>query len=675
VFLSYASQDAEPARNICDALRAAGIEVWFDQSELRGGDAWDRRIREQIHACRLFIAVISAHTETRDEGYFRREWRLAVERAGDMAEDKAFVVPLAIDGTSERSARVPDLFKYVQWMRLPGGETTPAFVERVKRLLSSEGSTALREPAGAEAASAGLMQASAQASSLPKRGLLIAVAVATLAAAAYFAIEKLWSSKPAVSSPTVAASAAPAAFNPPPPQSVVVLPFTNLSGDPKQEYFSDGLSEELINALSNIDSLRVIARTTSFSFKGKDVDIGTIARKLNVAAVLEGSVRRSGSTVRVTAQLIDATNGFHLWSQDYDRELTNILQLQSDIAASVAQHLRATLAPGETDQIQSGGTHIPEAYDAFLHAKQLANAADTDEEEKAALQAADEAIALDPGYAAAYALRARLLRHFTRSEPDPVKKRRLFDLARQAADRAVVLAPNFADGHLILGWHVLMHGFLDIVGGAREIRRGVQLAPGSATAQDYFAGLELVLDHRESTISVMRRAVNLDPQNYNYRLHMVDTFYYTRRFAQVPDAARDAYALKPASHDVTDFLVLSYLGLGQADRARQACESAATPLNDDDRHFCLTLAYAALGDLHRADIELEKFKASDSPDAYAYAEIYAQRGDKPSALHWLAKAEAARDPELTSLRTNWLLDPIRSTPEFNALERRLNFPP
>lgn len=124
VFLSYASEDSEAAQRICDALRAAGVEVWFDQSELRGGDAWDREIRERIHDCRLFIARISAHTEARDEGYFRREWRLAVERAGDMAEDKAFVVPVAIDGTSERSARVPDSFKHVQWQNAFEGTET-----------------------------------------------------------------------------------------------------------------------------------------------------------------------------------------------------------------------------------------------------------------------------------------------------------------------------------------------------------------------------------------------------------------------------------------------------------------------------------------------------------------------------------------------------------------------
>jgi hypothetical protein len=150
LFLSYASQDAQAAQRIAEALRAAGIEVWFDQSELRGGDAWDRRIREPIHHCRLFIAVISAHTEERDEGYFRREWKLAVDRTHDMAEKRAFLVPVVVDGTSERGASVPDKFRELQWTRLPGGETPPAFVECVRRLLSPEPSSTVRAPAKAQ---------------------------------------------------------------------------------------------------------------------------------------------------------------------------------------------------------------------------------------------------------------------------------------------------------------------------------------------------------------------------------------------------------------------------------------------------------------------------------------------------------------------------------------------
>jgi len=136
VFLSYASQDAEAARRICDALRAAGIEVWFDQRELRGGDAWDQQIRRQIRDCALFIPIISRNTQARLEGYFRREWKLAVGRTHDMADEKPFLVPVVIDGTADQSASVPELFRALQWTRLPAGETPPAFAERVSRLLA-----------------------------------------------------------------------------------------------------------------------------------------------------------------------------------------------------------------------------------------------------------------------------------------------------------------------------------------------------------------------------------------------------------------------------------------------------------------------------------------------------------------------------------------------------------
>ena len=136
VFLSYASQDAEAARHIAEALRSSGIEVWFDQSELRGGDAWDRQIRKQIHDCALFVAIISAQTDERTEGYFRREWRLAVDRTHDIADDTPFLIPVSIDSTPDATARVPDQFHNLQWTRLPAGETPPAFVERVPRLLS-----------------------------------------------------------------------------------------------------------------------------------------------------------------------------------------------------------------------------------------------------------------------------------------------------------------------------------------------------------------------------------------------------------------------------------------------------------------------------------------------------------------------------------------------------------
>jgi hypothetical protein len=191
VFISYASQDAEAASCICQALRAAGIEVWFDQSELRGGDAWDRQIRKQIHDCTLFVPVISA----RHEGYFRREWRLAVERAGDMAEDVAFLLPVVVDNTPDATARVPDRFREVQWSRLADGQTSPAFVERVRRLLSpappSMSSSAARVAPGAAVPA----RQPVRTSWLSSRSLLVIVPAIVAASLAYSGVDRFWISK------------------------------------------------------------------------------------------------------------------------------------------------------------------------------------------------------------------------------------------------------------------------------------------------------------------------------------------------------------------------------------------------------------------------------------------------------------------------------------------------
>ena len=349
VFLSYASQDAEAAQKICEALRAAGIEVFLDQSELRGGDAWDQKIRHEIHDCALFIPLVSQHTQERLEGYFRHEWNLAIERIHHMAQQKPFLVPVVVDGTRDQEAFVPDAFRAVQWTRLPGGETPPAFVERIKRLLSPELS-----PMSAVSCAAPGLRESVRASRRSKPVLLAIVAV-VLATLAYFVADKFWISKHL---------AASTAFNPP-PHSVAVLPFVNLSGDNEQEYFSDGLTEELLNSLAEIDGLQVAARTSSFSFK-EHPDIATVAHKLNVGAVLEGSVRRSANTIRITAQLINAVTGFHLWSKTYDRDLGDVLKLQTEIATAVASALRVTLLGDVAAKVELGGTRNPAAFDAYL---------------------------------------------------------------------------------------------------------------------------------------------------------------------------------------------------------------------------------------------------------------------------------------------------------------------
>jgi TolB-like protein len=351
VFLSYASQDAETARRIADALRSAGVEVWFDQSELRGGDAWDQQIRRQIKDCALFVPVVSANTDVRTEGYFRLEWKLAVDRSHLMADDAAFLVPVVIDGTPEATARVPDKFRAVQWTRLPGGTTPPEFIERVARLMSpAQNVSAVRGSKAAATATASKNSAGHPQRPRWMRPTLLLIVVAAAVAAGYVAVDKFWLLKAAADSGRVSLSPAQSlvtAQSTIPEKSIAVLPFIDLSEKKDQEYFSDGLSEELIDLLTKVPDLRVPARTSSFYFKGKSEDIATIAEKLQVAHVLEGSVRKAGNTIRVTAELVRADNGYHLWSESYERDLKDVFKVQDEIAGAVVSALKLKLPPGQ----------------------------------------------------------------------------------------------------------------------------------------------------------------------------------------------------------------------------------------------------------------------------------------------------------------------------------------
>ena len=467
----------------------------------------------------------------------------------------------------------------------------------------------------------------------------------------------------------------PPAFTPP-PHSVAVLPFSNLSGDPKQEYFSDGVSEELINALSHVEALQVSARTSSFSFKGKNVDAATIARKLNVAAILEGSLRRSGDTVRVTAELINTVNGYHVWSQSYDRNLKDILALQTDIATTVAQEMQVRLLGDEATRIEVGGTHNSEAYDAYLRGMQIELTVQDAASARRALAAFDQAVALDPDFAAAHTHRARALRYLANFSSDPNVIHDLYAAARQAAERAVALAPDSADAHMALGWHVLVNGYLDFAAAAPEIDRAMALAPGSASVLDSYAGFQGIVGHRDLSLAAMRHAIRLDPQNPRYRDHILHALIMARRFEEVLAAAQDAKALHAEGHYAGILSSQSYLALGRPELAAQTCESPATPLDEDDRHFCLALAYHAMGRIKQATAELEALKALQGDlDAALYAAIYAQWGDPAAALASLATAERVNRASLATVKVDWMFDPIRDQPQFQALLQRLKFPP
>jgi TolB-like protein/Tfp pilus assembly protein PilF len=665
VFLSYASQDAEAAQKICEALRSAGIEVWFDQSELRGGDAWDHKIRQEIHDCALFLPIVSQHTQDRLEGYFRHEWNLAVERTHHMARQKPFLVPLVVDETSDRAALVPEEFRAVQWTRLPNGETPPAFVERIQRLLAPEASTANRLTEGA----VGTIRAPVQSTLSRKRGLLAAIGLVIVGAIAYFAIEKLWIAKPSVSSPTVAVSGSPAAFTPP-PHSIAVLPFVNMSGDKDQEYFSDGLTEELLNSLAEINELQVAARTSAFSFKGTNTDIGTIGRKLNVGAVLEGSVRRSGNTVRITTQLINAVTGFRLWSHSYDRDVGDVLKLETEIANAVASGLKVSLLGDVATKIELGGTRIPAAFDAYLRARKANVAAHENKDRLLAIAAYTEAIGLDRNYALAFANRSIALSGYAAQASGPVV-RESFDKAQSDARTAIALAPDLAEGHLALADY-LENGALDFTRANEESERALALAPGNALVLRIYGISAVRIGRTEAGIAAARRAVALDPLNLRSHRTLGQALYWGRQNKEAIAAFQDTLALDPEDLRAYGVRGLAYYEIGNLERARSSCE---TKPDHWVTQICLAVVYDKLGRHSDAESMLAKMKASLGDDfAYEYAKIYAQWGNAPKALEWLDTAMRLRDPGLAGLKVEPLLDPLRSEPRFQAIQRALKFP-
>jgi serine/threonine protein kinase/tetratricopeptide (TPR) repeat protein len=454
----------------------------------------------------------------------------------------------------------------------------------------------------------------------------------------------------------------------PPPHSIAVLPFVNMSEDKGQEYFADGLTEELLNSLAKINELRVAARTSAFSFKGKDTDMGTIARKLNVGAVLEGSVRRSGNTVRVTAQLNNAITGYHIWSQTYDRDLGDILKLETDIAGAVASGLKVSLLGDEIAKVELGGTQNPAAFDAYLHALKVNNAAHDAKDDQTAIANYSEAIRLDPKYALAYAGRALALESYGLLAPEPAQQ--TFEKAHQDALKASALAPDLAEGHSALTGYFASE--LDFARADEENERALALAPGSARVLRNYGQFAIRMGHKEAAIAAVRRAQLLDPVNHSTPDALGLVLVFARQYDEAITAFQHALALDPDDSVAYVSRGLAYYSLGNLQGARASCERKSDHFYS---YVCLAMVYDKLGRHADAEAQLAKLKASDGDDdAYQYAEIYAQWGDTAKALEWLEIALRHRDPGLDQLRVDPSLDPLRLEPRFQAIERALKFP-
>lgn len=506
VFLSYASQDAEAARRICEALRASGIEVWFDQSELRGGDAWDQQIRGQVRDCALFIPIISGNSQARGEGYFRLEWDLADQRTHMVSRNRAFIVPVCIDGTTEREADVPDSFLRVQWTKLLAGETPARFCDRIKALVDGLPPNASGPAHFVDARSARPPPKDRRWAKIVAGALLVAGGLAGL----YGLSHVFWPNSGG--SPAVTRTVPPGDE-----RSIAVLPFVNLNADPQQDFLSDGVAEEILNLLANVPGLRVTSRTSSFSFRGKQLDLKTIARQLGVSYIIEGTVQSSGGHVQVTAQLIDVASDAHLWSKSYERKLDDVFAIQGDVAAQVVHSLKIAMGADEATSLGRRPTQDIEAWQLFLKAREqvLGRKSVTDLHD--ALSNVEAALKRDPGFARAHSLRALTLMILISWDQiagaGGLESERAVDrqwtIALQAAARALQLDPRLGEPYAVRAMFAVAHN--DYSTAQHEFKEAVTRAPGNADAHNWYGDFLLSTGYLSRGFAEAQRAAALDP--------------------------------------------------------------------------------------------------------------------------------------------------------------------
>jgi len=466
------------------------------------------------------------------------------------------------------------------------------------------------------------------------------------------------------------APAAAGALAPLSPSSVAVLPFVDLSGDPSEAYFSDGITEEILNALAQVPGLRVAARTSSFAWKDREADVREVGRSLSVGRVLEGSVRRDGDRIRITAQLIDVENGYHMWSRTFERASTDIFAVQDEIARAVANALELRLMP-DADGARRP-TDDPLALDLYLRARHAWN-----ERTLASLREAEslfgQAIERDAGYALAYAGLADV--HGLLEDYGGVPGEEAFPAAIDAAQQALEIDEGLAEAHAAMG-HVLMHlarwGEADAAYG-----RALQLNPNLAQARHWYSIMLSWLGRHDEALRENALARRLDPMSLRYREAGGMYLFYARRPGDAITAQERLLAEHP-DRPLAQFIL--GLALGETGRHEEAVAAMAraAEVAGDERwrtHEARALARAGRTEEARALLErLERTWPNDPAVTPYIPEILVLLGERDAALTRLLDIVAAGDGDMATLNVDPVMDPVRSDPRFREVLRRINIP-
>jgi TolB-like protein/DNA-binding winged helix-turn-helix (wHTH) protein/Tfp pilus assembly protein PilF len=457
--------------------------------------------------------------------------------------------------------------------------------------------------------------------------------------------------------------------------SIAVLPLENLSKDPEQEYFADGMTDELITNLAQVSALRVISRTSAMQYKGTKKSLSEIARELRVDAVVEGTVMRAGDRVRITAQLIEASTDHHLWAASYDRDLQNVLSMQEEVTRAIVSEVRVKLTAQEQVRLASMHPINPEAFQLWLKGRYYWYKLNPEGLQKA-IEYFQQALKKDPAYAPAYAGLAdsyNLLAFFNVFPP-----REVMPKAKAAAVKALELDDNLAEAHVSLGWAGFTYD-LDWPAAGKHFDRAILLNPAYPLAHSYYSLYLTALGRSEEGLTEAKRALDLDPVSPAILHYVVVQLYLARRFDEAIEQCRKTLELDPSFTPVHGTLAEVYSAKGMYREALAEYEEFSALSGGSPRSTAFVgYAHARLGQRSQAFRVLDQLRAASKQryvPALSFAIVYVGLGEKEQAFLWLEKAYDERTNSLAYLKVQATWDPLRSDPRFADLVRRIGLPP
>jgi TolB-like protein/tetratricopeptide (TPR) repeat protein len=637
VFISYASPDNAVANSIVENLEQHGLKCWLAPRNVKPGTVYAEAIVRAINQAKALVLVLSVNTMA--SAHVGRE----VERA---ASKRKQIVAFRVDATP-LSEELEYFLSNSQWIDMPALGMPVALAKLAEAV--GQGSAPVNPVA--------TLAVNTASGTVRKRIAIVAAVVVGVGVAVAVGVH-FW--------PSNQRSAQSAAVAPIADKSIAVLPFVDLSEKKDQEYFADGMSEEIMDLLAKISAIKVIGRTSSFQFKGKNEDLRTIGTQLGAAFVLEGSVRKAGDRVRITAQLIGTQDGVRRWSETYERDTVDVLKLQDEIAGGIARALEVTV--GATDLQPRTVLPNPEAYDVYLHGRYAFDRSDQD----GFAEAADDfqqAINLDSTFADAAAWLA--ITRMLQAQWGYVPPRTAFEQARHAADMALRLNSKLALAHTAIA-EIHIYYDWDWAGAEKELDQALALQPRLALAVFVSSELAASLGHWDDAVRLMNDSLAIHPFYPSGQFVLGITRWRSGRLAEAEAAMRRGLQITPSYAYGHQWLAIVFVTRGQLDAA---LTEARLETDELGKASAFALVYSGMGRTGDANDALATvtIKAADCC-AYLIGEIHSFRHETDLAFQWLDRAYTQKDSQLYAIKGDPFLRNLEGDPRYKAFLRKMNLP-